>query len=92
MAPATILAGAVVGSATIAFESACYFSIERLDDPALIMSVSDDLAMHSDKDYFELIKSSDGTCIYVASEVDPNGKVMERNKYSASDLYIENDI
>lgn len=92
MAPATIITGAVVGSATIAFESACYFSIERLDDPALIMSVLDNLAMHSDKDYFELIKSSDGTYIYVASEVDPNGKVMERNKYSASDLYIENGI
>ena len=92
MAPATIITGAVVGSATIAFESACYFSIERLDDPALIMSVLDNLAMHSDKDYFELIKSSDGAYIYVASEVDPNGKVMERNKYSASDLYIENGI
>ena len=92
MAPATIITGAVVGSATIVFESACYFSIERLDDPAFIMSVLDDLAMHSDKDYFELIKSSDGTYIYVASEVDPNGKVMERNKYSASDLYIENGI
>lgn len=92
MAPATIITGAVVGSATIAFESACYFSIERLDDPALILSVLDNLAMHSDKDYFELIKSSDGTYIYVASEVDPNGKVMERNKYSASDLYIENGI
>ena len=93
MAPATIIAGAAVAGVTFAFEGVCYFSIETLKDPALIMEILENLASHSDKEYFELIKNKDGTAsIYVATEVELNGKVMERTKYSVSDLYIEDGI
>jgi hypothetical protein len=93
MAPITIIAGAVVAGGTVVFEGACYFSIDRLDDPKLIMAVLDNLAIHSDKEYFELVKSVDGNAsIYVAREVDVNGKVMERINYLVSDLYIEDGV
>jgi len=93
MAPATIIAGVAIAGVTLGFEGACYFSIETLDDPELIMEILENLAIHSDKEYFELIKNKDGTAsIYVATEIDINGKVMERTKYSVSDLYIEDGI
>jgi hypothetical protein len=93
MAPATIIAGAVIGGGTAVFEGACYFAIDRLDDPELIMAVLENLALHSDADYFELVTDAAGqSSIYVATEVDPNGKVMERVKYTASDLYIEDGV
>lgn len=34
MAPTTIIAGAIAGAGTLALEGACYFGVERLEDPA----------------------------------------------------------
>lgn len=93
MAPATIIAGAVIGGGTAAFEGACYFAIDRLDDPELINAVLQNLALHSSAEYFELVTDSAGNAsIYVATEVEPNGKVMERTKYSTEKLYIEEGV
>lgn len=93
MAPATIITGIVVAGGTVVFESTCFFAVERLDDPALIMEVVENLAMHSDRDYFELSKNNDGTAsIYVAIEVDADGRIMQRTKYSVADLYIESGV
>ena len=93
MAPATIVAGAIIGGGTAVFEGACYFAIDRLDDPELILAVVKNLALQSDANYFELVEAADGTAaIYLATEVEPNGKVMERNKYSVEKLYIEDGV
>lgn len=93
MAPATIIAGAVIGGGTAVFEGACYFAIDRLDDPELILAVVQNLALQSDANYFELVSEAGGVAsIYVATEVEANGKVMERTKYSVAKLYIEDGI
>ena len=93
MAPATIVAGAVIGGGTAVFEGACYFAIDRLDDPELIMAVVKNLALQSDANYFELVDAADGTAaIYLATKVEANGKVMERTKYGVDKLYIEDGV
>jgi len=93
MAPATIIAGAVIGGGTAIFEGACYFAIDRLDDPELINAVLQNLALHSNAEYFELVEDPAGNAsIYVATEVEANGKVMKRTKYSTEKLYIEEGV
>ena len=93
MAPATIIAGAIIGGGTAVFEGACYFAIDRLDDPVLINAVLQNLALHSNVDYFELVEDLAGNAsIYVATEVEANGKVMKRTKYSTEKLYIEEGV
>ncbi|WP_169701350.1 hypothetical protein [Planktomarina temperata] len=93
MAPVTIVTGAVIGGGTAVFEGACYFAVDRLDDPELIMAVVQNLALQSDANYFELVDEADGAAtIYVATEVEANGKVMERTKYSVDKLYIEDGV
>ena len=93
LAPVTIVAGAVIGGGTAVFEGACYFAIDRLDDPELIMAVVENLALQSDANYFELVQEANGAAtIYVATKVEANGKVMERTKYSVDKLYIEDGV
>ena len=93
MAPATIAVVAVIGGGTAVFEGACNFAIDRLDDPELIMAVVENLALQSDANYFELVNEAIGNAtIYVATEVEANGKVMERTKYSVDKLYIEDGV
>lgn len=90
MAPLTIITGIVVGAGTAIFEGSCYFLVERVEDPKVIMTILENLAANSDKKYFELVKSGIGSsAIYVATEVDENGKVLERKKYKIDKLYIE---
>lgn len=93
MAPTTIIAGAVAGAGTLALEGACYFGVDRLDDPVLIMEVVENLALQSDPDFFEVDKSVRGEeAIYLATEVDANGRIMQREKYSVKNLYIEDGV
>jgi len=93
MAPVTIATGIVIGAGTAIYEGACYFSIERVEDPAVIMKILEELDKQSDDDYFELQKNGLGTgAIYVATKVDEYGKVLERNRYSIDKLYIEGSM
>lgn len=93
MAPATIVTGLAVAGGTVVFESTCYFAIETLDDPKVILEVLASLALHSDPEYFELTTDSDGNAhIFVATEVDTDGRVMERTKYSVENLYIDGGV
>jgi len=90
MAPVTIAAGVVIGAGTAIYEGACYYSIERVDDPVIIMKILEDLDKQSDDEYFELQKNGIGSgAIYVATKVDEYGKVLKRTRYSIDKLYIE---
>lgn len=93
MAPATILTGLVIAGGTAIFESTCYFAIETLDDPEIILEVIENLAIQSDPTYFELSTDADGNAhIFVATDVDSDGRVMERTKYSVANLYIDGGV
>lgn len=93
MAPATILTGLIIAGGTVIFESTCYFAIETLDDPDIIVEVIENLALQSDPKYFELTTDADGNAhIFVATDVDSDGRVMERTQYPVANLYIDGGV
>lgn len=93
MAPATILAGLVIGTGTAIYEGACYFTIEKVEDPVIIMRILEGLDKQSDDEYFSLKKNGIGSgAIYVATKVDEDGTVLKRTRYSIDKLYIENGV
>ena len=93
MAPVTIAAGVVIGAGTAIYEGACYYTIERVEDPKIIMKILEDLDRQSDDKYFELQKNGIGSgAIYVATKVDEFGKVLKRTRYSIEKLYIEEGV
>ena len=93
MAPFTIVAGIVLGAGTAIYEGGCYFTVERVEDPKIIMAILDNLAKDSEKEYFEIVKAGIGSGkIYVATKVDEKGKVMERTSYEIDNLYIEEGV
>lgn len=53
----------------------------------------ENLALQSDPEFFEIDKSVSGEeAIYLATEVDSNGKIIRREKYSVKKLYIEDGV
>ena len=93
LAPATIAAGVVIGAGTAIYEGACYYTIERVEDPKIIMKILEDLDRQSDDEYFELQKNGTGSgAIYVATKMDEFGKVLKRTQYSIEKLYIEEGV
>lgn len=93
MAPVTIAAGVVIGAGTAIYEGACYYTIERVEDPKIIMKILEDLDRQSEDEYFELQKNGIGSgAIYVATKVDEFGKVLKRTRYSIEKLYIEDGV
>ena len=93
MAPATIIAGIAIGAGTAIYEGACYFTVERVEDPSIIIKILEDLDKQSEDEYFELQKNGVGSgAIYVATKVDEFGKVLKRTRYSIDKLYIESGM
>lgn len=93
MAPTTIIAGAVAGAGTLALEGACYFAVDRLDDPQIMLQIVENLALQSDPSYFELDNSkTDEEMIYIATDITDDGQVMQRKKYSVKNLYVEDGV
>lgn len=93
MAPATIIAGVVIGAGTAIYEGACYFTVERIEDPAALMPILESMDAQSDEKYFRLVKNNsyDGH-IWVATKVDENGIVLKRERFYIENLYIEDGI
>jgi len=88
MAPATIIAGVIIGTGTALLEGGCYFVVERVEDPEIILEILRNLADNSDPKYFELYEGKEKS-IYVASKIDDKGKVLKRVEYKVKKLYIE---
>ncbi|MDB4594198.1 hypothetical protein OAH85_11905, partial [Paracoccaceae bacterium] len=86
MAPVTIIAGAVIGGGVAIYEGACYFKVERVEDPAAVREILQNVIKHSEKDYYRLNAKS----LLVAAEVDDaTGKVAKWNNYFVEDLYVQ---
>lgn len=93
MTPVTIAAGVVIGAGTAIYEGACYYTIERVEDPKIIMRILEDLDRQSEDEYFELQKNGIGSgAIYVATKVDEYGKVLKRTRFGIEKLYIEEGV
>lgn len=93
MAPATIIAGLVVGAGTAIYEGACYFSVERIEDPAALMPILENLDAQSESRHFELHKQSSTTgYILLATSFDEDGNILKRNRFDIENLYIEDGI
>jgi hypothetical protein len=86
MAPVTIIAGAVIGGGVAIYEGVCYFKVERVEDPAAVREILQNVIKHSEKDYYRLNAKS----LLVAAEVDDaTGKVTKWNNYFVEDLYVQ---
>lgn len=93
MAPVTIAVGVVIGAGTAIYEGACYYTIERVEDPKIIMRILEDLDRQSEDEYFELQKNGIGSgVVYVATNVDEFGQVLKRTRYNIEKLYIEEGV
>ena len=88
MAPVTIIAGVVIGTGTAILEGSCYFVVERVEDPEIILEILKNLADNSDPRYFALKRIGEKS-IYVAREFDEHGKVLKHAEYKVKNLYIE---
>ncbi len=101
MAPTTIIAGVVIGAGTVILEGGCYFVVERVEDPIIIMEILENMAANSDPIYFKLVNKGksntnsaddENMSIYVALKVDDTNTVLERAEYKVKNLYIEESI
>ena len=85
-APATIIAGSVTAVALGGYEGACYFAVERVTDPDLVLAILRDMADRADPDRFALEPSgtSDGETLVLGDPDAPD----ETQRYEVKDLYI----
>ena len=89
MAPATIIAGAVLGVGVAAYEGACYFTVERVDDPEVINGIITNLSQNSDPEFLRRTTIGGEDYLMVATDHDEEMRAVEWKKYKLSKLYIE---
>lgn len=89
MAPATIIAGAAVGSGIAIYEGACYFTVERIEDPEIIVGIVENLAATADAEYLRLTVDDDEDILLIAKSHDNEGNALEWDRFSVSNLYVE---
>lgn len=58
-APATIIAGSVTAVALGGYEGACYFAVERVTDPELVVAILRDMEARADPNRFALVTPED---------------------------------
>jgi hypothetical protein len=92
MAPATIITGAVVGVGVSAYEGACYFTVERVEDDDVILGIVSNLASNSDSRYLKLISDNGAPILLIADKHDDEGEAIEWSNYPVTDLYIEEGV
>lgn len=92
MAPATIIAGAVIGAGVMAYEGACYFTVERVDDPKIIREIVENLAVNADPEFLRLGEVDGEEFLLIADEHDKNLRAVSWIKYKVKNLYIEEGI
>lgn len=97
MAPATIIAGVVVGAGTAIYEGACYFTVERIEDPAALMPILESLDAQGEgryfNRYFKLYKQGlTSGYIMLATKVDEDGNILKKERFEIENLYIEDGI
>ena len=92
MAPATIIAGAVLGAGVAAYEGACYFTVERVDDPEVIDGIITNLTQNSDPEFLRRVTISGDEYLMIASDHDEEMRAVEWKQYRLSKLYIEEGI
>ena len=92
MAPVTIIAGAVLAVGVAGYEGVCYFTVERVEDPEVILGIVQNLADSGDPKYIRLTDLSGEKFLMIASDHDDNGEPVEWDKYSVKDLYVEEGI
>ncbi|UYP69551.1 hypothetical protein OIU14_07465 [Thalassobacter stenotrophicus] len=89
MAPATIIAGAVLGVGVAAYEGACYFTVERVDDPDVIEGIIDNLTLNSDPEFLRRATIAGEDYLMVAVDHDEEMRAVDWKQYRLSKLYIE---
>lgn len=89
MAPATILVGAVIGGGIAVYEGGCYFVVERLDDPKIILDIVNNLADNADPNFLRLEQKDGEHFLLIAKSHDVQGQATEWDRYEVSNLYIE---
>jgi hypothetical protein len=92
LAPATIVAGAVLGAGVSIYEGACYFSVERVEDDAIILGILKNLAANSDEEFLKLTKIDDIDTLLISTKRDDNEKAIEWAHFAVSNLYIESGV
>lgn len=92
MAPATIIAGVVLGAGVAVYEGACYFTVERVEDPEVIGGIVDNLAANADPEYLRLTEINGEQFLLIADEHDSKKKAVSWKRYNTSKLYIEEGI
>jgi hypothetical protein len=91
-APATLIAVAVVGTGVVAYEGACYFTVERLKDPEAIRGILKNLEENADPEYLRLTQIDGKEYLLIAKEHDGVGRAIDWTRYRVGKLYIENGI
>ena len=89
MAPATIIAGAVLGVGVAAYEGACYFTVERVNDPEIIEGIITNMAQNSDPEFLRRATIAGDDYLMVAANHDEEMRAVEWKQYKLSKLYIE---
>lgn len=89
MAPAVIIGGAIVGGGIAIYEGGCYFTIERVEDPKIILDVVTNLAANADDEALRLTKEGDRDVLLIANGHDANGRATGWDRYFVEKLYIE---
>lgn len=86
MAPATIIAAGLTAVGIGAYEGACVFAVERIDDPVELMSIVTALAEQADPEFFRLTTLVDGNDGIIVRQED------DIAIYAIEDLYIADGV
>lgn len=97
MAPVTIIAGAVIGGGVAIYEGACYFTVERVEDPEVIKGILNNIIENDKKGYYMLhtygvaglLNNKVVNSFKIAEEVNKQGKVIKWSSYNIDNLYVE---
>ena len=92
MAPVTIIAGAILAVGVAGYEGVCYFTVERVEDPKILLGIVENMVDNGDPRYIRLTTLSGEMTLMIASEHDDNGEPVKWDKFSVANLYIEDGI
>ncbi len=94
-APATIVAGSVTAVALGGYEGACYFAVERVTDPELVLAILRDMESQADPDRFLLVTpETTGELTLVLRDPETPDEVAQyetRNLYIADGMLLHRD-
>lgn len=86
MAPVTITVGAITVVVIGGFEGACYFQIERIDDPYQVRGIVESIAANDPK--VSVVETADGPSMVIRSEEQAEKEGEDATSYMIRNLYI----